>query len=176
MKQHKYFKPVLKWWILFCSVIFATAYSQLAFDLFAKLNAADVTKLTFVIIAVFFIYMTQLGSRLSKFCKNIFNENNKQRFLRIEQHGWFISDIFMAVGFLGTLIGFIFMLDLTGFGAGNEAQTTLITLVTGMKTAIYTTVIGLIGSMIIKIVLYIIRNDIETIDGYSLPKIGDDNV
>jgi biopolymer transport protein ExbB/TolQ len=69
----------------------------------------------------------------------------------------------MAVGFLGTLVGFIFMLDLSGLTSGNAAQATLVTLTTGMKTALYTTVMALISSIVIKCTLYIIANDLEKI-------------
>jgi hypothetical protein len=107
--------------------------------------------------------MISLGVTLSKFCKNIFNQWCSKRIIKVQQHGWFLSDIFMAIGFLGTLIGFIFMLDLSGLTAGNAAQATLVTLTTGMKTALYTTVMALIASIIIKCTLYVIANDLEQI-------------
>ncbi|MEA2081076.1 MAG: MotA/TolQ/ExbB proton channel family protein [Pseudomonadota bacterium] len=176
MKQRKFLKPVLKWWLIFCSVIFATIYSHMTMNLFVSLNDADVTKLSFAVIGAFYIYMITFGVHLSKFCKNIFNQKMKERFLKIEEHGWFISDIFMAVGFLGTLIGFIYMLDLTGFSSGTDSSATLVTLATGMKTALYTTVMALISSIIIKITLYTVRNDLEKIDGCSLKQIGEDDV
>jgi hypothetical protein len=167
-KQHKHFKPVLKWWLIFCTVVFATLYSQISLGLFSSLNSADVTKISFVIIAIFYIYMIMLGVRLSKFCKNIFNQFYRESFLSIEQHGWFLSDIFMALGFLGTLIGFMYMLDLTGLNNANAAQGVLITLTTGLKTAIYTTVMGLISGLIIKCTLYAIRTDLNKIDECKL--------
>ena len=173
MKKYKHLKPVLKWWMIFCFLIFATAYSHIALDTFSSLYAADVTKLSFVIIGVFYAYMVMFGLKLSKFCKNITSIPCKENFLKIEEHGWFLSDIFMAVGFLGTLIGFSYMLDLTGMGAGGDSKATLITLATGMKTALYTTETALISSIIMKITLYLMRNDLEKIDGCS---IGDDNV
>ena len=69
----------------------------------------------------------------------------------------------MALGFLGTLVGFVYMLDLTGLTNANAAQTTLITLTTGMKTALYTTVMALIASIIIKCTLYVLANDLDDI-------------
>lgn len=168
MKKHKHTKPVLKWWLIFCAVIFATIYSHLSLDLFSTLNTADVTKLSFVIIALFYAYMIMLGFRLSKFCKNIFNKSCRDAFLTIENHGWFLSDVFMAIGFLGTLIGFMYMLDLTGLSNANAAQGILVTLTTGLKTAIYTTVMGLVSSILIKCTLYTIRADLNQIDECKL--------
>lgn len=164
MKQVRYLKPVLKWWIIFCSLVFTTVYAQLTLDLFGKLHEADVTKLSFIVIGVLYIYMITLGVRLSKFCKNVFNQFCQESIVRIQKHGWFLSDIFMAIGFLGTLVGFIYMLDLTGLASGSAAQATLITLTTGMKTALYTTVMALIASIVIKCTLYILEQDFERIE------------
>jgi hypothetical protein len=164
MKQVKYPKPVFKWWIIFCSLIFVTGYSHLTIDLFSKLNEADVTKLSFLVIIVFYIYMISLGVNLSKYCKNVFNHHTYNGIEKTHQHGWFLSDVFLGIGFLGTLLGFIYMLDLTGLASGDMAQTTLITLTTGMKTALYTTVMALISSIIIKCTLYTIEQDLERIE------------
>lgn len=164
MRKHKYLKPVLKWWLIFCTVVFATGYAHLTMDLFSTLNNADVTKLSFIVIATFYGYMIALGITLSKYCKNIFNIFCTEKIIKVQQHGWFLSDIFMAVGFLGTLVGFIYMLDLTGLANVNAAQATLITLTTGMKTALYTTVMALIASLIIKITLYILGEDIQRLE------------
>ena len=164
MKKYTHIKPLLTWWLIFCSVVFATVYSHLTIGLFSSLNEADVTKLSFVVLACLYTYMIALGVRLTKFCKNVNDHFCQNNLAKMRRHGWFLSDIFMALGFLGTLIGFIFMLDLTGLSSANAAQLTLITLTTGMKTAIYTTVMALISSIIIKITLYVLDNQIETID------------
>ncbi len=162
--RHRRLKPVLKWWVIFCIVVFATVYSQLTLNLFSALNTADVTKLSFIVIGIFYTYMIALGVKLSKYCKNVNNQNCTDELAKVQKHGWFLSDIFMAIGFLGTLVGFIYMLDLTGLQNSNAAQATLITLTTGMKTALYTTVMALIGSIVVKCTLYILNNDIEQIE------------
>lgn len=162
--RHRRLKPVLKWWVIFCTIVFATGYSHLTMDLFSTLNNADVTKLSFIVIGVFYTYMIALGVRLSKYCKNVNNQFCTDELSKVQTHGWFLSDIFMAMGFLGTLIGFIYMLDLTGLTNANAAQATLVTLTTGMKTALYTTVMALLASIIIKCTLYILNNDIEKIE------------
>ena len=99
MTKVKYLKPVLKWWIIFCTIVFATGYSHLTIDLFSSLKQADVTNLSFLVIGVFYIYMISLGIRLSKYCRNVFNQLSSERIERVFKHGWFLSDIFMAIGF-----------------------------------------------------------------------------
>lgn len=162
--RHRRLKPVLKWWVIFCFIVFATGYAQLTMNLFSTLNNADVTKLSFVVIGIFYSYMIALGVKLSKYCNNVNNQLCTESLARTQKHGWFLSDIFMALGFLGTLVGFIYMLDLTGLSNSNAAQATLITLTTGMKTALYTTVMALIGSIVIKCTLYILANDVDKIE------------
>jgi len=169
-KEHKHFKPVLKWWLIFCSVIFATLYGQISFDLFASINAADITKLSFLIIGILYAYMIVMGVRLSKFCNNVFNEFCRDDFELIEQHGWFLSDIFMAIGFLGTLIGFMYMLNISGLSDPNAAQGVLVTVTNGMRTAIVTTVSALISSIIMKCTLYITRSGLNKIDQCRLER------
>ena len=59
--RHRRLKPVLKWWVIFCIVVFATVYSHLTMNLFSALNQADVTKLSFAVIGVFYCYMIAFG-------------------------------------------------------------------------------------------------------------------
>jgi hypothetical protein len=166
--MNRHIKPLLTWWLIFCSVVFATVYSQLSIGLFTTLNDADATKLSFLVIVCFYAYLISLGVRLTKYCKDINDPLCQDNLQKIQKHGWFLSDIFMAFGFLGTLIGFVIMLDLTGLSSANAAQATLITLTTGMKTALYTTVMALIGSIIIKITLYVLGAQLEKVDSCQI--------
>jgi len=76
---------------------------------------------------------------------------------RIEQKveaGWFISDLTLTIGMIGTVIGFIAMLS--GFiNLDIENIETIQDLITelgsGMSTALYTTLTGLISSVLLKI-------------------------
>jgi hypothetical protein len=155
-------KIVLKWWVVFCMVIFASIYAQMSIGLFTDMNNADLTKLSFLILFVFYGYMATLGFRLSKFCRNINNPFHSMKFARIMKHGWFISEIFVSIGFFGTLVGIMNMyapgMFTTGGGGAMEA------VMLGMKTALYTTVMALGCSIIMIVTLYTIQNDLEIIE------------
>lgn len=166
LRKIKNYSVLLKWWLIFCFVIFSTIYAHLSLNLFTTLNEADVTKISFLVIIIFFSYFINLGVRLTKFCKNMQDINCQKSIIKTQRHGWFLSDIFMALGFLGTLVGFIYMLDLTGLASTNMNKEVLVTLTTGMRTALYTTVMALIGSIILKSTLYVIGNDLEESDSY----------
>ena len=64
--------------------------------------------------------------------------------------GWFVSDLMIRLGLLGTVVGFVLMLasvvDVTEFDA-ETMRGVLQKMSTGMGTALYTTVAGLVCSM-----------------------------
>lgn len=68
-----------------------------------------------------------------------------------QEIGWFVSDMMLKMGLLGTIIGFIFMLasvsNIADFDV-SSMQKILKHMSTGMGTALYTTLIGLIGSVL----------------------------
>jgi len=70
------------------------------------------------------------------------------------EFGWFMSDLVLTIGMIGTVIGFIEMLS--GFAGINiEDISTIQDLITelgvGMSTALYTTLTGLISSALLKV-------------------------
>jgi hypothetical protein len=68
--------------------------------------------------------------------------------------GWFIADLLLSLGLLGTVIGFIVMLGpISGLDAGDQGaiKSALAAMSGGMAVALYTTLTGLIGGMLLKI-------------------------
>ena len=71
--------------------------------------------------------------------------------------GWFIAETCLAIGMVGTVTGFLYMLG-TAFenidvSNSQTLQDALSNMAIGMSTALYTTLTGLISSIIIKIQL-----------------------
>ena len=68
-----------------------------------------------------------------------------------QEIGWFVSDMMLKMGLLGTIIGFILMLgsvtNITDFDI-TTMQKILKHMSEGMATALYTTLAGLIGSIL----------------------------
>ncbi|MBC6444664.1 MAG: MotA/TolQ/ExbB proton channel family protein [Alphaproteobacteria bacterium GM202ARS2] len=72
----------------------------------------------------------------------------------LAENGWFISDAMIKLGLLGTVIGFIIMLSsLTQVDTLtlDSVQSLLVTMGSGMATALYTTLTGLTGSLLIAV-------------------------
>jgi len=73
--------------------------------------------------------------------------------------GGFMSDTLMKLGLLGTIIGFIIMLaPIAGLDASDKAtmKTSMGVMSDGMAVAMYTTLAGLVGSILLKLQYYML--------------------
>lgn len=101
---------------------------------------------------------------------------------RPHEIGWFSADIMLKLGLLGTIIGFIFMLGsvahITDFDV-TTMQKILKHMSTGMGTALYTTLAGLVCSMLAASQYHMLDTSVDKLIGatrhlaqvYILPKI-----
>jgi len=136
-------KVFLQWWLIFALIISGTAFAYL-YGLFGQVNQADFTKISFLIYALFLIFSIKCGFRTAR--------------LQSDPSGWFVSDIMITLGMIGTVVGFIYMLA-TCFGNIDITQPQTMRLALnrmsmGMGTALYTTASGLICSLLLKLQLF----------------------
>ena len=142
-------KKLLKWWLIFCLTLlgFGTSYH---FDLHSLLYYADVTKLSFLIILIFVFTSVWIGRKTYDLETTSIVDSKVGV-------GWFIAETCLAIGMVGTVTGFLYMLG-TAFenidvSNSQTLQDALSNMAIGMSTALYTTLTGLISSIIIKIQL-----------------------
>ena len=142
-------KKLLKWWLIFCLTLlgFGTLYH---FNMHSQLYYADVTKLSFLIIIIFVFTSVWIGRKTYDL------ETTSVIDDKIDV-GWFIAESCLALGMVGTVTGFLYMLgtafeniDITD---ATTLQDALASMAKGMSTALYTTLTGLIASLIIKVQL-----------------------
>ena len=142
-------RKLLKWWLIFCLTLlgFGTLYY---FDMHSQLYHADVTKLSFLIIVIFVFTSVWIGRKTYDL------ETTSVIDDKIDV-GWFIAESCLALGMVGTVTGFLYMLgtafeniDITD---ATTLQDALASMAKGMSTALYTTLTGLIASLIIKVQL-----------------------
>ena len=139
----------LRWWLFACLtglVIVVANY----FGFFQELYTNDATKISFFIIIIY-IFSTLYVGKLTY--NQIKNKNIKSGL----NTSWFISEILLSLGMIGTVAGFILMLGDT-FGSIDTAnqdslKDALSNMALGMSTALYTTLVGLILSQALKIQL-----------------------
>ena len=148
---------LLKWWLIFCLTLIGIGTSY-HFNLHSLLYNADVTKLSFLIIVIFMFTSVWIGKKTFNLEKTSVTDENISV-------GWFIAESCLALGMVGTVTGFLYMLG-TAFeniDVSNSLtlQDALASMAKGMSTALYTTLVGLISSLVIKIQLVTIERQIE---------------
>jgi len=145
---------LLRWWLIFCLTILGVLAS-IHFDLHILLEDADQTKIGFLILGMTGLSTIWIGRR-TFFCVK------KGRELNPLETEWFIAESCLTLGMVGTVIGFILMLGTT-FSAIDvtdlrSLQLAIEGMASGMSTALYTTLVGLISSLILKVQLINLEN------------------
>ena len=142
-------RKLLKWWLIFCLILLGIGISY-HFNLHSLLYYADVTKLSFIFITIFIFTSVWIGRKTFDLEKTSVTDDN----INV---GWFIAETCLALGMVGTVTGFLYMLgtafeniDITD---ATTLQDALASMAKGMSTALYTTLTGLIASLIIKVQL-----------------------
>ena len=142
-------KSLLKWWLIFCLTLVGMC-TCVYFNIHKELYVADVTRLSFLIISIFSCTSVWIGMKTYRV--GIQQDYNQQ-----SNVGWFISESCLALGMVGTVTGFLIMLG-TAFANVDVSnavtlQQALSDMATGMSTALWTTLVGLVCSLIIKVQL-----------------------
>lgn len=146
-------KKFLYWLVSTCSALFAVAIAH-QFDLWQSMHDKDITKISWLICAVSavsVVYMGVLSAKPEKSNPVILNRL------------WFVSDAMITLGMIGTVAGFLIMLG-DSFGNINvtdpaEIQKTIQMIGVGMGTSLITTLVGLVGSLLLKLQLVVFENE-----------------
>ena len=144
-------KCFLRWWVIVAGVITGLGF-LIVYDCINYINNADVTKLSFVIFALFVYSTIQVGiSTYKRDKKHYYHESN----LNVPR---FMVGVMTKLGMLGTVIGFILMLSTclgnVNFQNVQSIQAVIGNMTSGMSTALVTTASGLICSLILHLQLF----------------------
>ena len=149
----------LKWWF-FAVLISVGAASLIGSGGISVLWEKDFTRLSFLLLSIFFIMSGWCGYKtwtLSRFIDEGKAKEDRHIVERIEhliEVGWFTSDMCLTIGMVGTVIGFIVMLSgFTTIDLENvkTIQGLIKSLGSGMSTSLLTTLTGLVCSILLKI-------------------------
>ena len=152
---------LLRWWLLFCtqSALATVAYH---FGFFHHLYREDTTRIGFFILGILLLTTLWVGKKTYSLKKTW---EGADEALNEFSSGWFIAESCLVLGLIGTVTGFILMLgtaftelDVTNI---TSVQGALVKMSLGMSTALYTTLVGLISSLAIKIQLVTIERQVE---------------
>lgn len=142
-------ESILKWWLITC-LSFLGMIVLFYYDIHLEIYQSDKTLLSFLLVFIFLFTTAWIGVKQFKFNKNPYH-------IIDTDVGWFISETCLTIGMIGTVTGFLLMLGTTFAGIDisdtKTIQNALVNMATGMSTALYTTLTGLIVSVIIKMQL-----------------------
>lgn len=141
-----------KWWTVANLGFVLLGASQYYFGVAGILLEADSTYISFVIICVGILFF--LGLLINYRAVEVKESEN--------QFYWFLSDVVLSMGMVGTLVGFLMVLGQAFLDidpSNIDSMTNAITvLATGMSTALVTTLCGLIVSVWMKMQLVIVES------------------
>ena len=150
---------LLKWWIQVSCIVFG---SVVAYQLgwWHALWDADITKISIGILSVFAVTMLLTG---------YISKNYQDKKLQaLGNYVWFASEAMITLGMIGTVAGFLLMLgsafsnlDVTNIA---NVQAAIADMAIGMSTALSTTLVGLICSILTKAQMVILENSWENGD------------
>ena len=151
---------LLKWWFLFCTQI-ALGTVAFHFNFFHHLYREDTTRIGFCILGILILTSLWIGKKIHSLKSKWAGPEDAINQL---SSGWFVAESCLVLGLIGTVTGFILMLgtaftelDVTNI---TSVQNALIKMSLGMSTALYTTLVGLISSLVIKIQLVTIEKQL----------------
>ena len=144
----KTYTAFLRWWLYFTLICVGLTILYF-FGVFEKLNEADITKISFFIIFLFFIFTIRAGVDTFRINRNenISEKQIKEHYQKNEVR-WFVAGVFTKLGMLGTVIGLVYVLNKSfinvDFSNVDSMKNTISVMAQGMGTALYTTATGLI--------------------------------
>jgi hypothetical protein len=153
---------ILRWFIVFLTSVVASGFIQHK-GLFSALWIADLSGISFVILGIYAILTVFIGVLTYRLTTTDSNDVFRENVVYLNGC-WYASELLMALGMIGTLIGFTLMLGpaLAGLDPANivAAKAAIFKMAGGMSTAVLTTLVGLITSQLVKIQLINIETTI----------------
>lgn len=159
--------PFLRWWFIIVLSVFGLIATG-SYGLLSKLWVVDITKISFIILFIYICISLFIGY-MTYVCDNPNTSTEKINDMRgYLPAGWFSSAAMAELGMVGTVIGFMIMLG-PAFANINIAdptstQQTLASMAIGMGTALTTTLVGLVCSLLTKMQLVNLEHTIDPTD------------
>jgi hypothetical protein len=162
MARNIFKKKFYMWWLsilLTATTLFWAHYM----GFITKIWITDITMLSSVIALGFLFANAKLGW-ISYHLDTNYNAEQKEKLVKETNTVWFLSEIVMAIGMLGTVIGLIHMLaaNVVNDASNTSAlQGTLSSMWSSMGLALYVNAVGLIASIILKLQVHFIAGDLD---------------
>lgn len=155
-------------WQIFIGLVFCAAVVTGYYGIFQVVFDSDITFLTNMIGAIFLYQTSVIGMgihKLSKWPGNAEYIDLATLTTKIFKSTKFVQRMAVSMGMLGTVGGFIFMLD-RGIGTLDFHDASKIAdafqdMAIGMASALWTTAYGLVASMLLAVQLLMVKADVR---------------
>lgn len=145
-------KPFYIWWITNLAVATGVFWAWHS-SIITKIWYDDVTMITSVLSLLYVVTTALIG----------YVAYTKDFASKIVDACWFLSEQMLALGMLGTVVGFIYLLSSGITSASVTDPTSLATLLANMSVglgiALYTNAVGILASLVTKGLLYAVTYD-----------------
>ena len=147
-------KPFLRWFALVILMAVAGWYGYDA-GVVHSIVETDISKLSIVIVSLLGIGTLLEGVSAWKVGrnKNITSKRMENRLFI----GWFLAETMMVLGLAGTVVGFIVLFQGNfadvSFDDPETVQAVIIAIASGMGVSLYTTIVGIFSSLLLKLQL-----------------------
>ena len=149
-------------WFLLNAVIVTAAFFAETKGAISLMVTSDVSYLTIVIITSYIIVSGYVGKLcyLSDKIKQGREKEARRHLSKRAEVGWFAAEHFFSLGLLGTVFG-LCVATATTLNVGTEISDIVAGLKTGLNTAFYTTICGIVFSLPLQAQLMILRFKLE---------------
>jgi hypothetical protein len=149
-------------WFLFNAVALTFLFFAEAKGAISLMVKNDISYLTLVIMALYVLMSGMIG-RLCCLADKINEKKREEAALHLTKRaevGWFAAEHFFSIGLLGTVFG-LCVATSTSLNEGTEIGDIVSGLKVGLNTAFYTTICGIVFSLLLQIQLMILRFKLE---------------
>ena len=157
----------LRWWLF---VILTGVGLIISFSVgwLSMIYNSDVTKLSVVIGVIYVVMTIWIGMSTYQASKLESGSEKLKKLNREQKVSWFVAAMFLSLGMIGTLVGFIIMLKdgFSNMDVSNAAtmQKVMSSIAVGMGTALYTTLVGLIAGIGIRIQAFNLQYHLDSLE------------
>lgn len=152
----------IKWFIIFAAITAASAIAG-SLGLFSLVFASDISHLSSIIATLFVLCSLATGKLSYDLSKNdasgLLTPTGKVRLKKKLKFLNFMADSFFVLGLMGTIIGFCYMMSGT-LNANVDVSTIIQQLKIGSSTKLYTTLSGIVSSLLLQFQLLFVESDL----------------
>ncbi len=145
---------VFKRWFVLTNLIVLSLVYMFNLGIAEEVYITDVSRISSVIAALFIASLGLTGVLSWRVGCNTRSTSFKDNLLYV---GWFLTEAMMVLGLAGTVIGFIVLFDGNFAGVSFDDPETvkevIVAIASGMGVALYTTIVGIVSSLLLKVLL-----------------------